>query len=171
MGFEVRMGELFVPSLRDLVPLWLAYPGLTSWAIVCRPSGAGVGWFGLRRRRVDLRGAASGAEARFYLGSLRGAEAPLFHVWGRVSARLKVVAFPVSSASRGQSQRQDQHQRQKRALQASQCPTLAQRTRKDGAASLFSRTRSQDQRQRQRTGVSVPHGQNRRKRTNASVST
>src|SRR5258708_39169584 len=41
------------------------------------------------------------------------------------------------------------------ALHASVVPTLAQRTRKDGAPSLFSRTRSQSQsqRQRQRTGV------------------
>ncbi len=29
-----------VPSLRDLVLLFSSYPGLTSWAIICRPSGA-----------------------------------------------------------------------------------------------------------------------------------
>jgi hypothetical protein len=37
-GFGVR----FVPSLRDSVPFLAAYPGLTSWAIICRPSGAHV---------------------------------------------------------------------------------------------------------------------------------
>jgi len=37
-GFGVR----FAPSLRDSVPFLAAYPGLTSWAIICRPSGAQV---------------------------------------------------------------------------------------------------------------------------------
>ena len=34
--------EALLPSLRDLVPFLLAYPGLTSGAEICRPSGAGV---------------------------------------------------------------------------------------------------------------------------------
>jgi hypothetical protein len=39
------MGRRFVPSLRDLVPLFQVYPGLTSWAIVCRRYATGVWWF------------------------------------------------------------------------------------------------------------------------------
>ena len=43
-----RIGT-FLSSRRDLVPLYRAYPGLASGAIVCRPSGAGV-----RRHRLCL---------------------------------------------------------------------------------------------------------------------
>ncbi len=57
---------------------------------------------------------------------------------------------------------------QRRALRAFVCPTLAQRARKDGAASAVlgtgSQHQNQTQRQEQRTGVSVPHGQRQEQR-------
>jgi hypothetical protein len=33
---------VLLSSLRDLIPLYLTYPGLTSWANICRRSAAGV---------------------------------------------------------------------------------------------------------------------------------
>jgi hypothetical protein len=37
-------GRRFLPSLQDSVPFLAAYPGLTSWAIVCRRCANRVGW-------------------------------------------------------------------------------------------------------------------------------
>jgi hypothetical protein len=55
--------ETFLPSLRDLVPFFLAYPGLTSGALIYRPPGWGVMIRSARFVRKSRR-RASGVEAR-----------------------------------------------------------------------------------------------------------
>jgi hypothetical protein len=57
-----RIFGRLVPSLRDSVPLLPTYPGLPSlrqaqgrlWAVVCRPSGAGVGSPAEREKPHDV---------------------------------------------------------------------------------------------------------------------
>jgi hypothetical protein len=58
-----------VPSLRDPVPFYELYPRLASGAALCRPFGAGVGWFGLRLLLRKRR-----REVHFSVGSGRGYE-------------------------------------------------------------------------------------------------
>jgi hypothetical protein len=41
---KTELAETLLPSLRDSVPPYLTYPGLTSWANIWRRYAAGIWW-------------------------------------------------------------------------------------------------------------------------------